>query len=202
MVKIGKREVGARHEKYISTLNEPTEYDGFDLTAIKPKMKRFVKHYMSTMNNAESCRAVGYNESTGWRLLKRDDIKAYMKWIMEEKSTADIMSPTEVLERFTEIAKRDAYDQVVTPKGEVVDKRIDVNTQLSALNSLAKFHELLMPDTQITNELNIIVDITDSIAAPEEAEAIEEPVETIEGDFEELNEEDLGEDLGFLTNYK
>lgn len=200
MVKIGKREVGNRHEKYISEVNEPDQYDGVDLTTLRPKMKRYIKHYMSTMNNAEACRSVGYNESTGWRLLKRDDVKAYMKWIMNEKSEAKIMSPTEVLERFTEIAERNAYDQVVTPKGDVIDKRIDVNTQISALNSLAKFHELLMPDTQVNQEFNIIVDITDAVEEPKEAEVIEEVEVIEEGDFNE-SEEDLGEDLEFLTNY-
>lgn len=202
MVKIGKREVGERHEQYITQLNEPDEYNGVDLTTLKPKMKRYINHYMGTMNNAEACRAVGYSESSGWRVLKREDAKAYMKWVMEEKSQASIMSPTEVLERFSQIAQRDAIDYTVTVKGDVVEKPIDVTTQLSALNSLAKFHELLQPDTTVNNNFNIVVDITDTIEEPKEAEEIvEDEKELLEGEFEEVPQE-LGDEFEFITDYE
>lgn len=199
MVRIGNRELAERQRKYLTTSKEPDEYEGVDLTTLKPKMKRFARHYMQTMNIAESCRSVGYNESSGYRVLKRPDVKAYLQWLVSENADAAIMSPTQVLEELTNIALRNSSDYTVTVKGDVVEKPIDTSVQLSALNSLAKFHELMAPDVRVEQSLNIVVDITDDV--PKEAEEVEEQEDYIDGDFTEIEEEDNDVSYDFLSGY-
>lgn len=198
-LKIQGKEVGERQQQYMTSSQTPDYYDGVDLTTLKPKMKRFAQHYVATVNIAESCRSVGYNESSGHRLLKRADVKAYIQWLITEQSNADIMTATEVLEHLTKIAKRDGYDEIVTAKGDKIQARISTKDQLTALQQLAKFHDLLTPDVQVNNELNIIVDIAEPEDDEEEikqAEAVED--DALEADFEETDEE---LDYGFLENY-
>ncbi|MGN9285804.1 terminase small subunit, partial [Enterococcus faecium] len=104
-------------------------------------------------------------------------VKAYIQWLITEQSNADIMTATEVLEHLTKIAKRDGYDEIVTAKGDKIQARISTKDQLTALQQLAKFHDLLTPDVQVNNELNIIVDISEPEDDEEEikqAEAVED----------------------------
>lgn len=198
-LKIQGKEVGDRQKQYMTSSQTPDFYDGVDLTTLKPKMKRFAQHYVETVNIAESSRSVGYSESSGHRLLKRPDVKAYIQWLITEASNADIMTATEVLEHLTRVAKRDGYDEIVTAKGDKIQARISTKDQLTALQQLAKFHDLLSPDVQVNNELNIIVDISEPEDDEEEikqAEAVED--DALEADFEETDEE---LDYGFLENY-
>lgn len=197
-LKIQGKEVGDRQKNYMTATQTPDYYDGVDLTTLKPKMKRFAQHYVETVNIAESCRSVGYNESSGHRLLKRDDVKAYIQWLITEASNADIMTATEVLEHLTKIAKRDGYDEIVTARGDKIQARISTKDQISALQQLAKFHDLLSPDVQVNNELNIIVDIAEPEPELEEVLEDEPDEEVVEGEFEET-EEDV--DFEFLQNY-
>lgn len=198
-LKIQGKEVGDRQKQYMTSSQTPDYYDGVDLTTLKPKMKRFAQHYVETVNIAESSRSVGYSESSGHRLLKRPDVKAYIQWLITEASNADIMTATEVLEHLTRVAKRDGYDEIVTAKGDKIQARISTKDQLTALQQLAKFHDLLSPDVQVNNELNIVVEIAEPEPEEElkEAEEVEED-DTVEGEFEETDEE---VDYEFLTNY-
>lgn len=191
-IKVGNREiVSDRHQQYMTTSEEPSSYEGVDLTALKPKMKRFARHYMSTVNVTQSAEAAGYNASSGFRLLKREDIQAYLHWLVTEQADADIASPTEVLEGITAIAKGETYDEVVLPSGAVVTKRVDSKDRLSAYVTLAKFHDLLRPEVQVNNQFNIKVDIVDGLDDPDEGEDYDdgsvEP-EIIDAEFEEVEE--------------
>lgn len=201
-IKVGNREiVSDRHRQYMTTSDEPTSFDGVDLTALKPKMKRFARHYMSTVNVTQSAEAAGYNASSGFRLLKREDIQAYLQWLVTEQADANIASPTEVLEGITSIAKGDTYDEVVLQSGQVVKKRVDSKDRLSAYVTLAKFHNLLQPETQVNNQFNIQVDIVDGLDNPEEE--YEDSEEIMDAEFTEVedsNEEvDPDVDTDFLT---
>lgn len=199
-IKVGNREIVAdRHRQYMTTSEEPTSFDGVDLTALKPKMKRFARHYMSTVNVTQSAEAAGYNASSGFRLLKREDIQAYLQWLVTEQADANIASPTEVLEGITSIAKGDTYDEVVLQSGQVVKKRVDSKDRLSAYVTLAKFHNLLQPETQVNNQFNIQVDIVDGLDNPEEE--YDDSEEVLEAEFTEVEESDEEVDLDVDTDF-
>ena len=188
-IKVGNREIVAdRHRQYMTTSEEPTSFEGVDLTALKPKMKRFARHYMSTVNVTQSAEAAGYNASSGFRLLKREDIQAYLHWLVTEQADANIASPTEVLEGITSIAKGDTYDEVVLQSGQVVKKRVDSKDRLSAYVTLAKFHNLLQPETQVNNQFNIQVDIVDGLDSPDENEDYNDSEEIMDAEFTEVDE--------------
>lgn len=195
-IQIGSRAIDdSRQRKYMTTSQEPTTYDGVDLTTLKPKMKRFARHYMSTVNVTQSAEASGYTPASGFRLLKRADVQAYLQWLVTDEANADIASPTEVLEGLTRAANGEMYDQVVLQNGKIVEKRIDAKDRISAYNTLAKFHGLLQPEVQVNQQFNINVDIVDAVE--DDAEVIEPDEEDIvEGDFTEL-ESDEDEEVVF-----
>lgn len=198
-IKVHNREVGDRQTKYMTSTQVPEYYNDVKLSGLNPKQKRFAQNYVSTVNVAEASRAVGYSESSGHRLLKRADVQAYIQWLVTEQANADIMSATEVLEELTKIGRREATDIVVTKDGLKVEKKIDVKDQISALQQLAKFHDLLTPDTQVNNEFNIVVNIEEPSSEEEgikEAEIIEEADYTA---IEAPEDDDV--DYGFLNNY-
>lgn len=197
-IQIGSRQIDDdRHRQYMTTANEPMTFDGVDLTTLKPKMKRFARHYMSTVNVTQSAEASGYTPASGFRLLKRPDVQAYLQWLVTEEANAQIASPTEVLEGLTRAANGEMYDEVVLQNGKKVEKRIDSRDRLTAFVTLSKFHGLLQPEVQVNQQFNINVDIVDSVE--DEAEEVEEVEETVEGDFEEIedsNEFDFSSNIG------
>lgn len=204
-IKIGSREVdNDRYRQFMTTSQEPTMFEGVDLTGLKPKMKRFARQYMATVNVTQSAEYAGYNASSGFRLLKREDVQAYLHWLVTEEANAQIASPTEVLEGLTRAAMGDMYDQVVLQNGSVVEKRIDSKDRLTAYVTLAKFHDLLRPEVQVNQQFNIQVDIVEGLDSPEEI--IEDDEEdTVEGEFESIEEvednfdiEDGDLSIGFL----
>lgn len=192
-IKVGSRELDdSRQRQYMTTSQEPTTYDGVDLTTLKPKMKRFARHYMSTVNVTQSAEASGYTPASGFRLLKREDVQAYLQWLVTDEANAEIASPTEVLEGLTRAANGEMYDQVVLQSGKIVEKRIDAKDRISAYNTLAKFHGLLQPEVQVNQQFNINVDIVDEVE--NEAEIIEDEPELLEADFSEVEEDSEEED--------
>lgn len=203
-IKVGSREIDdSRQRQYMTASQEPVTYDGVDLTTLKPKMKRFARHYMSTVNVTQSAEASGYTPASGFRLLKRPDVQAYLQWLVTDDANAQIASPTEVLEGLTRAANGEMYDQVVLQSGKIVEKRIDAKDRISAYNTLAKFHGLLQPEVQVNQQFNISVDIVDAVE--DDTEIIEElEEEVVEGEFTEVETEDeitfssSDVDMGFL----
>lgn len=184
MVKIGGREIAQRQESFLGVTNEPHYFNDVDLTTLKPKMKRFARHYMSTVNVAQACEISGYkNASHGHKLLKRDDVQAYLQWLVDEASNANIASPTDVLERLTDAMEGRLYDEVVLQSGKKVEKRIDSKDRIAAMGILSKFHGLQTEKVEISHEYNISVDIEDVFLDDEDLS------ETLEGEFEEITEE-------------
>lgn len=181
---------------------EPTEYDGTDLTTLKPKMKAFARAYMSCWNGAQACREVGYNESGASRLLARPDIIAYMKMLAEVNEDENIASAKEVLEFATALLRQELTEEAVTKDGDTITKGTDLKDAVSAMNFLGKFHGIQKDVVEVKNEYNIVVDIDESFKGLVEAEEVEgedtdEPY--VEADFTEV-ELDEG-DESFLDVY-
>lgn len=183
MVKIGGREIANRQDSFMGVTQEPQYFNDVDLSTLKPKMKRFARHYMSTVNVAQSSEMAGYKSANhGHKLLKRADIQAYLQWLVDEASNANIASATDVLEMLTAAAQGHMEDEVVLQSGKKISKRIDSKDRIAAMGILSKFHGLQTEKVEISHEYNIKVDI-DEVFKDDDEE-----FDTIDGEFEEVTD--------------
>lgn len=87
--------------------------------AMTEKQKRFCEYYIASGNATESAIKAGYSKKTaketGYENLTKPHIKEYIDKKLEEMASDRIADATEVLERLTQIARREVKEnQVVT----------------------------------------------------------------------------------------
>ncbi len=87
--------------------------------AMTEKQKRFCEYYIASGNATESAVKAGYSKKTaketGYENLTKPHIKEYIDKKLEEMASDRIADATEVLERLTQIARREVKEnQVVT----------------------------------------------------------------------------------------
>lgn len=169
---------------------EPTEYNGVDLTQLQPRMKKFAKAYMHTWNSAEASRQAGYSASSGYRLLARQDVSAYMQMLSNVDDDDDIADAKEVLKFATDLLRRNLTEEVVTPDGSSITKGTSLKDAVSAMQFLGKFHGVQREVVDVNTEVNIVVDIDEAFKGLIETEEVPEPFDSVEGEFEEINDND------------
>lgn len=89
-----------------------------DEIKLKPQYQLFADAYLKLFNETKAAIAAGFAERSagnqGYRLMKRDDVRAYIDARMKESA----MSATEVLRHLADIARGD-FDDLVDRKGNV-----------------------------------------------------------------------------------
>lgn len=141
--------------------NEPTHYNGVDLTKMSEKHKAFCQEYAIDMNGQRSAKAVGYNPRSAYQILARPDVQAYGKWLADSMRTERIATAQEVLERVTLIARGDAKEEVVLPDGRTVLKGSLVKDITKANELLMKHYKLLTDVQEVKTETVIKVEFED-----------------------------------------
>lgn len=87
--------------------------------AMTEKQKRFCEYYIASGNATEAAIKAGYSKKTaketGYENLTKPNLKEYIDQKLNEMANNRIADATEVLERLTEIARREVKEnQVVT----------------------------------------------------------------------------------------
>lgn len=87
--------------------------------AMTEKQKRFCEYYIASGNATEAAIKAGYSKKTaketGYENLTKPHLKEYIDQKLDEMASNRIADATEVLERLTEIARREVKEnQVVT----------------------------------------------------------------------------------------
>ena len=131
------------------------------------RQKAFCEYYVECGNATEAAKKAGYSEKTaysiGQRLLKKVEIKNYIKALMDNKLSANILNANEVLSLLSDIARGKTNEEVITTVGvgdgvseiKKVEKRVSEKDRLKALELLGKRHMLFTDKTTI--DINIPV---------------------------------------------
>lgn len=110
--------------------------------------ERFCIEYIRTLNAKQSY-LIAYPESSeesaktsGARLLSNANVGRRIEELMAQDRKKRIASAEEVLELLTEIARGETTEQIVTPKGKIVEAESNTQARLKALDLLAKRYNL------------------------------------------------------------
>lgn len=120
----------------------PSVYNGINLGELTEKHKAFAEEYVIDHNALRSARAVGYSGRQSYRILARDDVKAYMEWLNDSLRTDRVARKQEVMERLTMIARGDTKEETVLPSGQSVLKDTLIKDRTKALELLGKHYKL------------------------------------------------------------
>ena len=131
------------------------------------RQKAFCEYYVECGNATEAAKKAGYSEKTaysiGQRLLKKVEIKNYIKALMDNKLSANILNANEVLSLLSDIAKGKTEEEIIITVGvgdgvseiKKVEKRVSEKDRLKALELLGKRHMLFTDKTTV--DINIPV---------------------------------------------
>lgn len=129
------------------------------------RQKAFCEYYVECCNATEAAKKAGYSEKTAYSIgnenLKKPEIKRYIKEIMDNKLSENILSANEVLSLLSDIARGKTNEEVITTVGDgvseikKVEKRVSEKDRLKALELLGKRHMLFTDKTTV--DINIPV---------------------------------------------
>lgn len=112
---------------------------------LNPKQEAFCLHYAKTGNATESYKAAGYKPKTekatgaaASRLLGNVRIQERIQEIAEEIRKPKIMDIEEMQTRLSAMGRGETFEEVATPKGTIVKKRISEADAIKAITQLAK----------------------------------------------------------------
>ena len=112
--------------------------------ALNPKQEAFCLHYAKTGNATEAYKKAGYKgkgrsaENAASRLLGNVGVQARLRELAEEVKKPAIMGIEEMQERLSAIARRETFEDTVTPKGMIVRTRVKEADAIKAITQLAK----------------------------------------------------------------
>lgn len=165
---------------------EPMEFDGVDLSQLKPKMRQFAKYQLETFNIAESARRAGYAESTGYRLMAREDIGAYQRMLVDQTGSDGVATELEVIQYLSSVMRGELSEEVILQSGKKLEKVVAATDRTAAANLLGKYYGTFVDRVEVQKEVNIVVDIDSDYAdliESEESGSLE-----FEASFEEVDE--------------
>lgn len=109
------------------------------------KQLKFCDEYIKSGNATKSAVAAGYSEKTAYsmanQLLKKIEVKQYIKAQMDKIKSAKIADATEILELLSRIARGEELEEitVATPNGaETVQQRPTNRDKIAACKELLK----------------------------------------------------------------
>lgn len=137
---------------------DPLEFNGVDLSKMKPIHKAINRELISTgMNYRKIAEKYSYSIDSMYKLARTPKSKAYREWLGDMDRTSQIADAQEVLKHLTEVIREEAYDEHVTPGGAIVIKKNDTKDRLKGLEILTKVYGM-QKDVQETKQTVIVVD--------------------------------------------
>ena len=131
--------------------------------------KRFADEYLIDTNATQAAIRAGYKKksaySQGQRLLKNDEIKAYIDEQLEKMHTEKIADATEVMEYLTSVLRGESTSEIVIVEGigdgmseaRRMDKMPDEKERLKAAELLGKRYGIFTDKTTVNVEPVVIV---------------------------------------------
>ena len=130
---------------------------------LNPRQEQFCCEYAKSGNAGGSYQKVyGTGNSAtaatnAYRLLKNADIQSRLKEIQDEIASEKIMNVQEIQERLTAIGRGEVTEEVVTSKGERVQKQVGIRDQLKAIEILCRIQSLFVDRKEITSTTPIVI---------------------------------------------
>lgn len=125
--------------------------------------ERFCIEYIRTLNAKQSYMIV-YPEAndrnaevSGSRLLRNVKVRERIEELMARDTQGRIASAEEVLELLTQIARGETTEQIVTPKGKIVEAESNTQARLKALDLLAKRYSLLTDKLEVSGNVGVTI---------------------------------------------
>lgn len=138
------------------------------------KQKRFADEYIISLNATEAYKKAYPNikkdntaSSSGHRLLRNDEIKAYIEKRLAEKETHLIAKQDEVLAYLTSVMRGESSAEVVVVEGEgdgcskarKVSKAPDERERLRAAELLGKRYGLYIEKQEVDADLSLKIEV-------------------------------------------
>ena len=133
------------------------------------KQKKFADEYLIDTNATQAAIRAGYSEKTaysqGQRLLKKDEVKNYIKTKAEEVHNDKIADATEVMMYLTSVLRGESSSEVIVVEGcgdgyseaRAVDKAPDEKERLKAAELLGKRYGIFTDKVNLEVEPVMIV---------------------------------------------
>ena len=136
---------------------------------LKPKQERFCVEYLKTGNAAQSYKlSFGISNdnaarASSCRLLKSSAIQNRLSELQAEINNEKILTATEIQERLSAIARREATETITLPNGEQVQKATSIRDATRALEMLAKINGMFITRQEVDLKALVPVTILDDI---------------------------------------
>lgn len=129
---------------------------------LKPRHRTFADIYLDTNNPRQSYVDAGYTDGRSssdgaCRLLKRKDVQAYFKKILDKRNSRHIASREEVLETLTRAMREELDEEVVVQyrdSYEIVRRKVAIKERIKSAEMLAKRYGLLTEKIQLSAGAN------------------------------------------------
>ena len=144
--------------------------------ALNDKQKRFCDEYLIDLNATQAAIRSGYSKKTaysqGQRLLKHDEVKAYIESRMAEKQKELIADQDEVLKYLTAVLRGESHSEIVvvqnigdfTSEARRIQKAPDEKERLKAAELLGKRYNLFSDKMKVDVALPVVISGGDDLA--------------------------------------
>lgn len=132
---------------------------------LNEKQQRFADEYLIDLNATQAAIRAGYEPksaySQGNRLLKNDEIKAYIEEQMASKSQSTIASAEEVMAYLTDVIRGKSRSHVLardeTGAERIVEKPPDEKERLKAAELMGKRHQLFTDKVKVDGQMPVMI---------------------------------------------
>ncbi|WDS60631.1 hypothetical protein BC7_00034 [Bacillus phage BC-7] len=139
---------------------DPLEYNGVDLSKMKPIHKAMNRELISSgMDYRGIAAKYGYNLGSFYRMARYETSQAYREWLSQAGRDKQIADAQEVMIHLTRVLREEGYDEHVTPAGQIIVKKNDTKDQLKAAELLGKAYGIYVDKKVESKEMHIVVDI-------------------------------------------
>ena len=114
--------------------------------------------YMSAYQCSEDAARVSAS-----RLLADETVRARLAELQAAATSEKILTATETKELLSTVARGEATDSVITPKGEVISKPVSVRDRISAATLLSKLNGWLTNKSEVDLSIGLPVIIKDDL---------------------------------------
>lgn len=139
------------------------------IVALNDKQQRFCDEYLIDLNATQAAIRSGYSKKTaysqGQRLLKHDEVKAYISARMAEKEKELIADQDEVLKYLTKVLRGESQSEIVvvenigdfTSEARLLQKAPDEKERLKAAELLGKRYNLFSDKMKVDVALPVVI---------------------------------------------
>ena len=137
---------------------------------INPKQETFLAEYIQHGNQQRAYQAAygaGVSDAAARanasRLLADETVRARLAELQAAATSEKILTATETKELLSTVARGEATDSVITPKGEVISKPVSVRDRISAATLLSKLNGWLTNKSEVDLSIGLPVIIKDDL---------------------------------------